>query len=480
MALNAQVASDALRYSYIPQYGGTARALGVGGTMGSIGGDFSTLTTNPAGLATYRIGELIITPGYHAANTSSTLEGADIGPVNQSFGKARIDNIGLVFAREPYGNNKWQTKNFAIGYNRIQDFGSNVFYEGTTKGSITARFRDQANLAPLGADLDPFESALADSVGAIYTKLVNNKRVYTTDFDQNPDAGVYRSQTIETRGGLGEMVIAYAANYNDFLQIGASLGVPFLNFSEKKIYREEDVRNEVPLFEKLQYNQNLTTTAAGLNAKLGLIVRPTKFSRLGFAFHTPTIYNIGDAFDSKLFYVYTENGVRNSFEQASPDGNFDYTLRTPLRVVASGGYIFGKRGFINADVEWADYSKANFTLDGEFVTAQNDVNRTIKARYKTAMNIRIGGEYVYEVFRFRAGIGLNGSPRQDKDFYNTTYNAGIGLRGKHVFLDLGWQRRVLKENYVPYKVLETQSYKEQQVTNSYAFTDLLLTFGVKF
>ena len=471
-SLKAQIASDALRYSYIPQYGGTARAIGVGGSMGAIGGDFSTISTNPAGLATYRTGEFIFSPSYHNAKATSLLENADQTENTQRFSKFSFDNLGLVFSNGS-ATDKWKTRNFAIGFNRLQDFTSNVYYEGTNQGSITARFRDQANIS----GLDPFESQLADSTGAIYFSKSKNR--YTNDFEAAPNAGVYRSQIIETRGRVNEMVIAYAANYNEKLQIGGTIGVPFIRYSESKIYKEEDRRNEIPYFEKLQFDQNLTTTGVGINAKIGVIARPTKSIRLGVAVHTPTKYQLTDAYDNKLYYVYTDS-LRYSNEAASPEGEFKYKLATPWRFIGSAGFIVGKSGFVSADVEWADYGKSNFILDKEYITTQNDVNQLITSRYKSALNVRMGGEYVYDIFRFRAGVGLNGSPRQDKDFWNTTYNAGIGLRGRHFYMDFAWQQRTQKENYVPYKVVESQANLEQKVTNAYVFNDYVMTFGIKF
>ena len=49
----SQLASDALRYSSV-SYGGTGRSMGTGNSMSVLGGDFGTISINPAGLATYR------------------------------------------------------------------------------------------------------------------------------------------------------------------------------------------------------------------------------------------------------------------------------------------------------------------------------------------------------------------------------------------------------------------------------------------
>ena len=385
VTVKAQLASDALRYSYIPQYGGTARAIGVGGSMGAIGGDFSTISTNPAGLATYRTGEFIFSPSYHGAKTTSLLDKGGQAETTQRFSKFSLDNLGLVFGNSGTETDKWKTRNFAIGFNRLQDFSSNIYYEGTTMGSITSRFRDQANID----GLDPFESKLADSTEAIFFSKSKNR--YATDFEGNPAAGIYKSQVIETRGGVNEMVIAYAANYQEKLQIGATIGVPFIRYSETKIYKEEDTRKEVPYFDKLQFDQNLTTTGVGINAKIGIIARPTKTIRLGVAVHTPTKYQMTDSYNNKLYYAFTDS-LRYSNSAASPEGEFKYKLATPWRFIGSAGLIVGKSGFISADVEWADYSKSNFTLEKEYIVDQNDVNQVIANRYKSALNIRFGGE----------------------------------------------------------------------------------------
>ena len=62
---NAQTDLDAFRYS---QYSltGTARFTSMGGAFTAVGGDFSSLSQNPAGMAIYRRSELTFTPSIYA------------------------------------------------------------------------------------------------------------------------------------------------------------------------------------------------------------------------------------------------------------------------------------------------------------------------------------------------------------------------------------------------------------------------------
>jgi hypothetical protein len=481
----AQTASDALRFSYIPQYGGTARTIGVGGAMGALGGDFATISMNPAGLATYRMSEFTFTPGFHSARAKSELLNSGTGATTQRSTHFSTDNLGLVFANQPR-NSKWKTVNYSFGYNRFQDFNSSTFFEGTTKGSMTARWRDAANI---DNNFDPFEGKLAVETYAIYRGVLSKgskDSLWITDFDTVPSRPVYKNQVIETSGSLGEMSFALAGNYDEKLQLGLTIGVPILRYTESKTYVEADKTGTIPFFDKMQYDQNLTTSGSnaltsGVNVKLGAIFRPTKFLRVGLAVHSPTTFWLNDRYDASLTYGYTSaSGKVNSYDAKSPDGDPNYKLTTPWRALGSLAFIFGKSGFFSADVEWADYSKANFGYKKEYISEQNEVNRDITTRYKSAVNARFGGEYVYDIFRFRAGIGLNTSPRTDKDFVNVTYSAGAGIRGKSFFMDLGWQNRTQKENYTPYKLVESQANLEQKVTTAYAFNDILLTFGIRF
>src|SRR5262245_46848001 len=51
---------------------GTARSMGFGNALGSVGADFSTLSVNPAGIGIYRASELSFTPSLRA-NTANSL-----------------------------------------------------------------------------------------------------------------------------------------------------------------------------------------------------------------------------------------------------------------------------------------------------------------------------------------------------------------------------------------------------------------------
>src|SRR5690554_3737757 len=70
----AQSTEEALRLS-LNRPAGTARNMALSGAMGALGGDYSSLLTNPAGIAVYRSSEFTFTPSLHLNNSSTEFYG---------------------------------------------------------------------------------------------------------------------------------------------------------------------------------------------------------------------------------------------------------------------------------------------------------------------------------------------------------------------------------------------------------------------
>ncbi len=467
-SLTAQNSTDALRYSML-DFGGTARAVGTGSALGALGADFSVMSINPAGLAWYRRAEFIFTPGVAASSVQSQLVNAEDNRFTEDNRAVfNLSSLGTVIASRP-SSNEWTTFNFGIGFNRIADFNQRVYFRGASKGSIIDRFLEIANS---DAGLSDFESNLAYNAEAIYD--LNDDGFYESDFELEPNAIIDREQTIISKGSISEMGMSLAGNYKDRVLLGITLGVPFVSFTEEKTYLEIDNGDEVPFFDNLQYRENLTTTGIGVNAKLGIILRPHQAVRLGAAVHTPTAYSLEDNYKSALTYNYTDGDAFTGRD--STDGLFEYKLRTPWRFIGSAGIVIGKYGFLSGEVEWIDYGKNRFNFDS-FTSEERIANDSISSILTNAMNVRLGGELAYDIFRFRAGFGLHYSPYTDDDTINNSFSAGFGIREQNFFIDFAYRRRTFEEGYIPY--LTSQS-PEQLVNNETNNDQFLLTLGFKF
>jgi long-subunit fatty acid transport protein len=473
-----QNVSDAIRYSYF-EYGGTARNVGVGNTMGSIGADLSAIVSNPAGLAMFRRSEYTVTPSLLSSNASSLLRsGRSNSPLTDTRTAFNLHNFGVVFSTKPRSAN-WVNMNFGIAVNHLANFNRAFNFQGRSQGSISQRFQELANG---GEGVSGFETGLADEASSIYD-FDPADGIYEVDYDLNPKANLSRGQTLFSRGSLSEVSFSFAGNYNDKFAFGISLGVPMASFSTEKIYTERDdssaVGGAVPYFRDLSYREQLTTDGTGVNAKIGIMVKPNQILRLSAALHTPTVYALNDNYNYRLENNYYEDRrEQGNFlgKEAIREGTFEYTQSTPWRIMLGAGLIVGKSGFLSAEVEQVDYGRNRFGYD-EFPEAEDEINDDIRNQLRPVTNVRIGGELVFDALRLRAGYGILPSIFQNDDSRSTVVSAGLGYRRDDYFLDLAYRRSTVTETYYPYL---TTNAPLQEVENKYTFGNIVFTLGVKF
>lgn len=481
LSANAQVIADALRYSTV-DYAATGRAIGTGGSFSALGADFSLVGSNPAGLAAFRKSEFVVTPGWDIIGSSAQFERATTGGTSdETKNRFSFGNLGIVMAKTSRSS-KWKTFNFGIGFNRIATFHSDVALEGTTEGSITERWVELSN-GFFPSELDNFELGLAYDAFAIFDFQDpdgNSTREYQSDYIAG--SALDKTQTVSTRGGISEFQLSLATNYNEKLFFGGTLGLPFVNYEEEKVYIEDDTAaDNIPFFNRLTFRESVNTSGAGVNLRFGLIYRLNQQIRLGLSGHTRTTFTLDDEFGSSVLYDFTDPDfpIDDPQEESSPeDATFEYRLTTPWKVNGSAGFILGKRGFVSAEVEYIDYSGASFNFDTDNsadIEYQNELNTSIDEEYQSAINTRIGGEYAFGIYRARAGVGLYGAPSADVDA-RMTLNAGLGFRKRAFFMDLAFQRNNVDNSYFAYR---GRSIESQFVQNDLGKNHIVLTFGFK-
>lgn len=478
----SQLASDALRYSSV-QYGGTARSMGTGNSMSVLGGDFGTISINPAALATYRSSDFMLSMGYLNVNTRSTLNGnsAFENPAN----KFTFNNVGIVFNSKPWNNPKWTNTNFAIGLNKHTDFNRTIYYQGTSPGSIVTLYKNQAN----NEQFDDFGNLLAYDALALYDSTIAGKTRYYSDFDGKENTVIGRSQTIKSKGRVSELIISYAGNYDEKLMVGVTIGVPFAKYELSNSYGESDPNNQVPFFNNLNQKENYTANGTGVNVKLGAIYRPIQALRIGLALHSPTSYNFGETRTTDFTYSYTNsNGKIFENTAQSPEANIDYIVNTPWKTLASVGVIMGKKGFITAEVERLNYAKSKIRFETpdsigqqrieDLKQYESVINTNIKDTYQSALTMRLGGELALDVFRLRAGINLIGSAKQSESGFRKIYTAGVGVRGKSAYLDFAYRFENQKYLYQPY--FTSEPLRQPDVDISSNSSSVVATLGFRF
>ncbi len=472
ISLLAQTTFDALRYSTL-DVEATARNTSVGGGMSGIGADFTSLSTNPAGLAAFRFSEWTFSPAVFSTNAKSEYVNAST-PTEEKTRKNRFifPGFGAVSVRT-IEQGRWRNFNFGIGYVQTSHFSQEFNFAGEARGSIVDRFLDQLN----DSGFNDFESGIAFDAGAIY----ENSGIYTSDTELNPAAQIRRSQNVLRSGSQGEVVAGLAGNLDERFLIGLSVGFPVINYSEEKRYQERDNASNIPFYENLEFQENVSTTGAGINAKLGIVFMPTYQLRFGAAVHTPSSYSLEDVFNNTFSYTYTDNGELISSLQESPDGLFNYRLTTPWRYIANAGYVIGRLGFVTGEVEYVNQSKSRFRSTSSDASSDDaiyldGISADISNQFQSTINARVGAEIAWGVLRFRGGVGLGTSPYVDEKAWNRKIGAGIGYRKNRFFMDFAYRYAQVEESYTPYLVAgDTQPNIQNQFNNQ----RFILTFGFK-
>lgn len=471
----AQNEIDALRYSQTA-IGGTARNLSMGGAFGALGGDFSTLSQNPAGIALYKKSEWTFSPSFFNQQTTSSYLGNSTSDDKYNFNFSNAGIIGSYNLRRgqdsEYG---WKNCNFGFGYNRMNNFHNRNLFSGVnTQNSLLDYFVEQANGINPGSltDAFPFDAGLA-----YQTYLINPDTIDTTQYTHViPSAGELQEKASTTTGSMGEVVFSFGANYSNRLYLGATIGYATLRYKEETTYSEEDAQGTINGFRSFDYNQDLLTKGSGVNFKLGMIFRATDWFRFGMAVHTPTFYNLTDEYTNTMNSD-LDNGITYSY--SSPNGIFEYDLITPFKAIGSVAFIIGERGLISADYEWLDYSEASLRSSSyKFI----DENSVIRNTYAAANNIRVGTEWRFLNYAFRGGYSYYGDPFKDGmnpgvEAIRSNYTLGLGIRDKGYFIDFAYIFSQGQEFYVPY--LLTNKVVEG-TENDISSHNVVITVGFRY
>lgn len=476
--LQAQTAEDALRYSNLT-YGGTARSVSMGGAFGALGADFSTLSTNPAGIGVYKKSIVSFTPSVYTGETTSDYMGSESYDNKYNF---NFGNAGFVLVSDTKENSVFKNFQFGFGVNRTNNFHNRSLTEGfNTENSIRNMWADYANME---GSLNPFDTELAVNTGLIFYDSVgvppNVPPGYINDRTREgyQEGYVMQRQYVVTEGSMNEVVFSAGTNISDVLYLGATIGLPYLNYSRTSTFVESDNLDSIPYFNSLEYTERLTTSGSGFNFKLGFILKPVYWLRVGGAFHTPTFFNdMYDEWSSDLEAHYDNN--QNEVQDAtaySPDGYYDYSLETPMKLMGSVAVVVGKVGLISAEYEYSDYTKAKFRSDMDDFY---NVNNTISNSYTEAHNLKFGTEWmVAPMVKIRGGYAIYSSPYAESvndGGVKQVVSFGAGIRDRNFFADLAFAHSFAEQDYY--------MYSSEYITpaqNTYISNQVLMTLGFRF
>lgn len=480
MFLNAQNDADALRYSFI-KTGYTAKAIAIGGATGALGADISSAGVNPAAMAQYKSGELSFSAAFNNILNASDYDG---NVREENLFKANIPSVGMVFTHRKIENGVpakkgWVNVNFGINMGRVADFNRIHAYGGMNNtSSLLDYFAERSNgISPdvLRASDSEFDYGFRDDETMAWESYLidhagNNQYVAHID---PMHRNIQQKGVITTNGGMHEINFSLAANYSNTLYLGGTLKVTTVKYEETNRFTEINDPSSVLGWNNFQYTRNLNTSGTGVSGVLGMIYRPNQNIRIGLSYNTPVNLSLEDEYSSSLRTVFDTGSI---YDFRSVKGNYSYEIQTPAKTTLSTAYLFDKKGFISADFETMNYSTMRLRPEISAFEVANDV---IRSKYSLAYNMRIGGEYVQDVFRFRAGYARYGNPFRDNssELSSQSISGGMGIKEKNWGLDLGISRMITKDMYQPYVLNRTAVPVSNSVwTNTQVMVSMTASF----
>lgn len=467
----AQNEEDVLRYSSYDIMG-TARYMGLSGAYGAVGADFSSLSTNPAGIGVYKKSEFTISPSIFFGNSESSYIGRTLDDGKNNFA---LGNVGIVLVGKPtdrLDKNPVENYQFGFGLTRMNDFNNRIFMEGENdQNSLLDTYLEYAGSKNPNS-LNPFDTRPAFDTFLIDTVPGESPFTYINAYDYiGGFTSAIQRKSIETSGSMNEVVLSGGMNIGDKFYFGLTFGFPYMRYKQKSTYSEFN-QTEVRDLDEFTVYEDLDTKGSGFNIKLGAIVKATPFLRLGAAFHTPTWFNnITDKWNTTT-EAYYANG--DYFRSQSPLGEFKYDIKTPWRASGSAAVIVGKLGLFSADYEYVDYSSARLSPTVDF----SSQNETIKNNFTQTHNFRFGVEAFAGPIIVRGGYAYQMSPFVDgvNDGSRQIISGGIGFRTAEFFVDAALSYYSSSRNYYLYST-ELYQAKADLTTGNYNF---IVTLGYRF
>jgi len=480
--LHAQTDVDALRYA-TTEMQGTARNISLGNTMGTIGADISSISTNPAGIAKFSSTEFILTPAISISKSSSTyLDNTS----KDNKVKFQLANIGIVIAKNKSGNADWNGLKFGFALNRLANYNNNYYFSGYNgKNSLLNAYYEKLNDRSYitdstdAADKYPFDASIAYQLGLITIDSFGN--AYTATNNGNMQQGFQ----IQKSGGINEMALGVGSMYKEKLMVGASLGVPIVNYTERIRLEEKDILDSAYDLNSFINETYLKTRGVGFNLKAGIIGMPVNGLRLSLAVQTPGILFMRDVYYTHMEVDY--NSANVIYTGDSPEGASKYRYVQPWKLTAGAGYVH-KYGLVSVEYELSDAGSAKFKFDaadGVAKAYENYINSLIREKYGLFHTIKTGVEFKYNPMRIRAGVQYRTSPFKNDyapsglSTASLTFSVGLGYRGNHFFADITYVQTHFKELYVPYQLSTAAWNPVPAAALSTKNTSIILSVGYK-
>jgi hypothetical protein len=364
---------------------GTARYVGMGGAMEALGGDISTIGTNPAGIGLFRKSYVSLSVGAVSQADAENFGGGKT--TNISF-----DQLGFVYAGR---NSSSSFINFGFNYHKSRNFN---YILSAADGLYNASQNKQTYLKAKDDWL--YENPSNPDFNSPYIQCNQLDAVYAENLLYDPTAqytwGYYEANgyTMDRRhwGYVADYDFNLSGNVNNRVYLGLTVGIHDVHYNHMSEYIESFDQG-TPIMVK----DERKIKGAGADIKAGVIFRPIEYSpfRIGLSVTTPTWYDLT-----------TSNNTYLSDGAATYTGDeYDFRLYTPWKFGLSMGTTVGDFLALGASYEYTDYGSLDtryktddhysYWTDSYTTQSESDeeMNRHTSETLKGVSTLKLGAEF---------------------------------------------------------------------------------------
>lgn len=442
---NAQTSQDALNFSTYGVFG-SSRYTSMGGAFGSLGGDLSSISDNPAAGAVFLYSEMGLT---FEANFNNSVANGDTRniPTRRSF--SDLSQFGFIFSLKNNEDGSFNKLNFGFNIHKVQEFDNNINSISSRNIGMDQFFLNNAQGVPLDNIMtreNETVSELYDFLGNKYGYSVQQAFLgfngYIIDPVSNEEGNTsYISSAkynqvdhdfyIDKIGDHKKYSFTVSTQYKNSIYLG-------LNLNSHRVYYNEitDLTESNYSFDSnislIRFNNDVLTYGRGFSAQLGIIAKVNTNFRLGFSYQSPTRLNLTE--ESLQFLTtdhtnYPDEALFTEVVDPQVININKYKLSTPGKTSLSASFIIGSLGLISAEYSSKNYGNINF------LTNQNsylrDLNKNLSLNHKKASMLRLGGEMRLKEFSLRAGYYSEESNLKNGDNSHSGITFGIGYDFKN-------------------------------------------------
>ena len=369
--INSQNIDDAISLTF-ENDNGNARFSAMSGAFGSLGGNLSAISINPAASSVFDLSRVGFSLNTDSKDINSRFSNSS-NTLNSNYFNFQG---GIVYVFKNYGGGKFKKFSFGINNQNTNDFNFDQQITARSNNSVDQFFVNNS----IGFNADDVSVGSNETVNGVYRWLGQNYgyssqqaflgfQSYLLDYDNQNNLfysiakyndGLDIDNFYYSKGTKNKSSINFSAQYSENLYLGMNLNIYEL-YSKKSFRHIEDNFDNDSAITLIDFRNELLTRGKGFSFQIGMIYKLQSF-RFGISYNSPTSFNIEEELVQSLETNSIDLDGNEYVDIVDPDitNIYEYKFKSPSKVTFSASNIFANMFIVSVDIQSNNYQNGNF------------------------------------------------------------------------------------------------------------------------